>query len=319
MKQLLLLPSLALLSFAGLAQTQIGNSDFEQWESVSSGEEPVNWNSFMTAQGGFSGFADVQIEPSSDTRPGSTGITSARIWSRNAGFGVTANGNMTLGKINMGAIQASSTNNYNFSDTTTADHSEAFTDMPDSIVFWVKYSPNDLQEEARMKATLHDNYPYRDPEDATASNYVVATAELNYLHTNNQWVRKAVAFDYSGPASNVAYILVTFASNAVPGGGDPDDEVLIDDIELIYNSGGSANVAEEHQYPVHVYMSNEAKTLEFKVDATTPANYEVYNMAGAQVMSGAIEPTVKFEAPSGVYIVNVATDFGVKRFKVYHQ
>jgi hypothetical protein len=190
--------------------------------------------------------------------------------------------------------------------------------MPDSIVFWVKYSPNDLQEEARMKATLHDNYPYRDPEDATASDYVVATAELNYAHTNNLWVRKAVAFDYSGPASNVAYILVTFASNAVPGGGDPDDEVFIDDIELIYNSGGSAQVVEMETFPVHVIMNNNESTLEFKADAAINGTFEVYNMAGTQVMSGGIEPAVNFEAPSGIYIVNVATDSGVKQFKVYN-
>ena len=47
MKQIVLSALLAMLSFCGIAQTQIGNSDFEQWEGVSAGEEPVNWNSFM--------------------------------------------------------------------------------------------------------------------------------------------------------------------------------------------------------------------------------------------------------------------------------
>lgn len=39
--------------FSSLSQ-QIGNSDLELWDNVgSSTEEPSNWNSFKSAQGGF--------------------------------------------------------------------------------------------------------------------------------------------------------------------------------------------------------------------------------------------------------------------------
>lgn len=237
MKQVLLFTSFSFLALTTVAQTQLGNGDMELWEPVSAGSEPTNWNSFMTAGGGFNGFADVQIEQSTNVRPGSSGTSSARIWARNAGFGVIANGNMTLGKINMGAISASDPANYNWSDTSSANFSEAFTDMPDSIVFWANFYAPDAAQEARMKATLHDAYPYRDPEDANASQHVVAIAEHNYTSTNG-WVRIAVPFDYSGPVSTVEYILVTFTTNKVPGQGSVDDEVFIDDITLIYNSGG---------------------------------------------------------------------------------
>lgn len=217
------------------AQTQIGNSDMEMWESVSSDFEPVNWNSFLSAQGSLTGFAANQIEESSDIRPGSTGTKSARIWTRDAGFNVKANGNVTLGRINMGSITPSSSDNHNVSLTADPLFSEALTDTPDSIVFWVKYNAADGTSEARMKATLHDDYDYTDPETGTSADHVVATAVLNYSPT--AWTRVAVAFDYSGPATTNTYILVTFASNAIPGGGDVDDEVYIDDIELIYNGG----------------------------------------------------------------------------------
>jgi len=234
MKRILLLTLSAVLAGSVSAQGQIGNSDMENWESVGGDSEPVNWNSFLSAQGSLSGFSANQIEESTDVRPGSTGTSSARIWTRNAGFGVKANGNMTLGRINMGSVTPSSSDNYNISLTADPNFSEELTDTPDSIVFWVKYNAADGNSEARMKATLHDNYDYRDPEDAAASAHVVATAELNYSPTGG-WVRKAVAFDYSGPATGNTHILVTFASNATPGGGDVDDEVYIDDIELIYN------------------------------------------------------------------------------------
>ncbi len=316
MKQLILSASVAMLSFCGFAQTQIGNSDFEQWEAVSSGEEPVNWNSFMTASGGFSGFADVQVAQDSDVRPGSSGTKSARIWSRNAGFGVVANGNMTLGQVNMGAISASDPANHNITRTGDADFSEAFTDMPDSIVFWVKYEASDNQEEARMKATLHDDYDYKDPEDAASSAEVVATAELNFNPTGG-WVRMAVAFDYSGPASNVAYILVTFASNAVPGGGAVDDAVWVDDVELIYNGSG-AGLDEAAAFPMNVFMNNDKNELNFVANGEQ-GQFEVVDMTGAIVLSGKTAPTVAFDAPAGIYMVNVIVGNETKQFKIYQQ
>ncbi len=231
-----------LFSFSALlagnisAQTQIGNSGFETWEAVASNFEPTNWNSFLSAQGTFVGFAANQIEESSDVRPGSTGVKSARIWSRNAGFGVIANGNMTLGRINMGSTTASNPANHNLSLTADPTFSEALTDTPDSIVFWVKYNAASGSSLARMKASLHDTYDFRDPEDAASTPHKVATAELNFAPTG--WVRKSVPFDYVGPATANTFILLTFASNATPGGGAADDEVFIDDVQLIYNSAG---------------------------------------------------------------------------------
>ena len=97
MKKILLIT----LIFSGInfsfGQQQIANSDFESWEAVAGDEEPVNWNSFLSAQGAFAGFAANQIQSSSDVRPGSTGTKSCRIWSRST-FSIVANGNVTLGR-----------------------------------------------------------------------------------------------------------------------------------------------------------------------------------------------------------------------------
>lgn len=235
MKRILLFTITAVLASNVSAQGQIDNSDMEMWETVASDSEPVNWNSFLSAQGTWTSAAANQIEESSDVRPGSAGTKSARIWTRNAGFGVKANGNMTLGRINMGSITASSPDNHNISLTADSDFSQELTDMPDSIVFWVKYNAASGSSEARMKASLHDSYDYKDPEDAASTMHLVGSAVLNYSPT--AWVRMAVAFDYSGPATGNTHILVTFASNSIPGGGDVDDEVWVDDVQLIYNGG----------------------------------------------------------------------------------
>src|SRR5690606_33774632 len=113
-KTITVVMSLALTLFAN-AQTQIGNPGFEDWENVSGGyEEPVNWNSFLTAGGPLTSFAANQLENSTDVRPGSTGSRSVKLFSRST-LGIIANGNITLGKINMGSTSPSNSANYNAS------------------------------------------------------------------------------------------------------------------------------------------------------------------------------------------------------------
>lgn len=244
MKKRILLGVLVLSSAYTFGQMQIGNSGFENWESADSGEEPVNWNSFETAQGTWSGFGGVQIQQSSDVRPGSTGTKSARIYSTNPIGSTIANANLTLGIINMGSTTPSSSSNYNISLTGNPAFSEVLTDSPDSLVFWAKFTPasGSTTDSARVKATIHDAYDYRDPEDAASTMHVVATAVKNYATTNGQWVRFSIPFAYTGPASTPEFILITFTSNKTPGGGSENDQVWVDDVELIYNPTGNQQI-----------------------------------------------------------------------------
>ncbi|MFK7784414.1 MAG: hypothetical protein AB8B56_04810 [Crocinitomicaceae bacterium] len=315
MKRILLLSLSTVLTGAVFAQGQIGNSDMENWEAVAgSDEEPVNWSSFLTAQGSLISFAANQIEESSEVRPGTTGTKSARIWTRDAGFNVKANGNMTCGRINMGSISASSPDNHNISLTSDPDFSEALTDTPDSIVFWVKYNADDSGSEARMKATLHDDFDYTDPETGTSADHIVATAELNYSPTNDTWVRKSVPFNYSGPATVNTYILVTFASNAIPGGGDVDDEVFIDDVELIYND---ANTGEIPANDILVAMDNDLNMINVLTDSNLEGEYTIYNTAGQLVQSGDVASSIPFEERTGIYFFHINTAAGSYKFEIY--
>jgi len=242
MKRTILLGISILLTGVGISQMQIGNSNFELWEPVSSNSEPVNWNSFLTAQGTWSGAAANQIQQSTDVRPGSTGTSSCRINARST-LGIIANGNVTLGRINMGSTTPASSSNYNISLTNNTSFSEVMTNRPDSIVFWAKYIPGNgsTTNEARMKASVHGNYNYRDPEDANSTAQVVASAVQNYTQTNNQWVRFSVPFVYTTNPVTQAFILVTFTTNKDAGGGHASDVVFIDDVELKYNVAPIAN------------------------------------------------------------------------------
>ena len=314
MKKTLLLTIAGFFSFAGFGQGQIGNSDMEQWESVATGEEPVNWNSFLSGTGPFASFANDQVESSTDVRPGSTGTKSCRIFSLEI-FSIVANGNLTLGRINMGSITPTAPQNYNFSSTADVNFSEALTDHPDSIVFWAKFTPISGSGNARMKATLHTNYDYRDPEDAASSNEVVATAVLNYPSTVGSWVRFSAPFVYSGPAALASQtnILVTFTTNELGGGGTAADEVLIDDVELIYNPAG---LTENDNDGIVVSMNNFSNQININTASELDGTYSVYDVMGQIVQSGVISKEISFDKISGVYFVHLISNNKTYNFEI---
>lgn len=312
MKKIVLL-TFVFTSIISYSQTQIGNSDLESWENVASDQEPTNWNSFLTADGSLSGFGANQIEPSSDVRPGSSGVKSARIWSRDAAFGIIANGNMTLGRIHMGSVTATGSGNYNKSVISDPNFSEAFTDNPDSLVFWAKFNPISSSSNARVKATIHNNNEYRDPQDSASDGYVVDIAELNFPSTNGQWQRFSIPFENVGPATTRAFILVTFTTNETPGGGDADDELFIDDIELIYNPVAGL---EEQTSQLDVWLNNNTNQLNVKGDYTE-GSYQIYTTSGALVQSGNLENVIDFNQLPGVYFVRVQTNNGVSQYQIF--
>ena len=247
MKKLLLNVSLlvAFLFTSNLifAQYQLTNSGFEDWESVSqsskSGQEPTQWNSFITMQTKSSLYNSARankVESSTDVRPGTTGTKSAKIWSTSV-IGVVANGNLTTGRIYGGSMTASdASGNYNFSDPSSdAAYKHSFAGKPDSIATWLKFVPSSISTEARVSAIIHENSRYQDPEATTYSN-VVAKAQTNFFPTSDKgWQRISVPFVYEGNKTP-AYILVSYTTNKTPGKGSANDALYIDDAEMIYNS-----------------------------------------------------------------------------------
>lgn len=239
MRKILLSLSLLTLTLQASAQTQVGNSNFEGWGSNSgtiSGLKPTNWNSFEGASGSaflIGAYGNSTLGRSTQVRPGSTGIYAAKIWSKTI-FGVVANGNMTLGKINMGSSTANDPSNYNATVTGDANFSEAFTDSPDSLVVWVRFYAASASSQARVSAVIHTNTNFKDPNDVTGVN-VVAKAINNFTSGGAVWKRLSVPFDYNpSPSGPAAYVIATFTTNATPGGGANNDSLIVDDMELVY-------------------------------------------------------------------------------------
>ena len=222
-------------------------------------DEPQGWHSFGTADGLMADFVKAntfQFIQSSEVRPGSKGSNSALL-SSNIMFGVKANGNCTNGRINAGSMTADdAAGNYNYSDPDSTGFNTPFNGRPDSIVFWTKYQPanhevaNDSNK-ARMNTVITTNARYQDPEEA--DNYgdiVLGKATINYAATSDMgWQRLAVPFEYvaANNGKAPAYILTTFTTNMVPGGGTSYqtsgknkvtalDSVYVDDVEVVYNN-----------------------------------------------------------------------------------
>ena len=270
------LPEPILVLFAGNAVRSntyvLPNGGLEgAWTS----NEPQGWHSFGTATGLMADFVTsntYQFIPSTEVRPGSEGTQSAML-SSDMLFGVKAYGNCTNGQINAGSMTADSpADNYNFSDPANNGFNTAFQGRPDSIVFWAKYQPADLDpanevNKARMSTIITTNARYQDPETDDYSAVKIGEAVVNYAATSSMgWQRIAVPFQYTGINGEPAYILTTFTTNQVPGGGSSHttggslskknvlDTVYLDDIELIYNKAltSFAMDADELQFNNHI-------------------------------------------------------------------
>ncbi len=283
------------------AQQQIGNSNMEAWDNIGADtEEPTNWNGFETASGGLSIFASQQVSRSTTIRSGASGMYCARIFSRSI-LGIVANGTLTLGRINMGSTTVTDISaNYNISLTNDLNFSEALTSMPDSIVFWAKYTAASNQQ-ARIHAITHDAFDVHDPIDAASSPHVISTAAYNFS-PNTAWVRHSVPFTSFiqpplPPLPTPAYILVTFATNAIAGGGAANDEVLIDDIQLIYNS--SVGITESSSNIPFAHYSTENGLL----ITESNQNYHIFNLSGQLIKSGLDSELNGSKLNSGVYIL----------------
>ena len=217
---------------------QIPNSDFENWASNT---EPGNgWNSFESAKGGAAD-AGKGFAPNPEKVAGYNSNAAVRLISKEAGvlfWKEKANGNLTTGRVNMGAMSPNDPSNHNYTDLSSSSHSLQFAGTPDAVSCMAKFksggSPN-----GRGQFILHDKYGYKDPEtsnEAGYENHKIALAAIVIPETSD-WKYFEAKFDYTDNVAPVGeqYMLASFTTNPTPG-GSINDELIIDDVRLIYYS-----------------------------------------------------------------------------------
>lgn len=239
---------------------QMPNSDFETWSDKNNA--PRHWHGFESPKGRHAGSAksNTKLVSSKWIRPGSAGSKSALLTCSKI-LGIIANGTMTNGVLNAGAMKADDAANHSETDlsSTSKDaNGDPFSTpiyaKPDAVKFWMRFVQADPSATAdypyaAFNAVVTDGTYYQDPEDKTYHNKVaVAAPNLESMRAGD-WRQVTCDFDYAKYASNKAdakAILMTFSTNATPGKGSAvtssfklvkADSVFIDDLELVYNAG----------------------------------------------------------------------------------
>jgi hypothetical protein len=299
--KILAIASTFLVGAVAFSQQQIDNANFENWENVgSNNEEPNDWNSFYTASGGLSGQAIKTVWRESAPANVHSGSYAAKIVTGST-FGISVNGNLTCGRVNMGSTSATDPSNHNHTVTSDGAFNHVLTERPDSIVFWAKYAPNS-GDNGSVAAILHDNFDYKFPESGTSPDHAIAYAQQTFGSTSGNYVRFSVAFDYASGASSspAAYILINLTSSAAPGGGASGSTLYIDDLELIYNPRITTSSVSPLSYSV-------TNTLSDNIDVPFTVSYgpmDPGNVFTAQLS----DATGNFNLPTNIGTLNSTTD-----------
>ena len=247
MKKFITLISLAMMSLAALAgtdnQPNIQNGGFEDWgvyidAPASQAAEPRYWHSFSSASGTWASLAGEHCFKSSDAHSGnySVKLQATSVW------GQVANGTVTTGRLNAGSVKADDSANHSEVDMSKTEtdwngdpYYQVLEARPDSIAFWVKFSTGKAGTLANMSAYITDGTYYQAPEDKTYNNKV-GWAEYPSIAACSEWKRISVPFTYADNGLEPKAIMLTFSTCATPGGGNGDEVLLVDDVELIYKS-----------------------------------------------------------------------------------
>lgn len=287
---------------------QFDNSGFEQWTTRAS--EPVHWHSSGTATGSYAGMLSSQVEATIQTRPGSSGIKSIRIFPKSV-WGITANGNLTNGRMNAGSMSASGSGNYNYTQRSQSLYNTPINSVPDSIVVWVCFRSESSSQKAQLHAVVHGNADYKLIADGTEepTNMRVASARCNFTRTSPangvyNWTRLSIPFVKDGPCNDPRYILFTITTNQNPGQGSTNDDLFVDDIQLIYNP----NRVEENEITCELSPNPFTNQLHIKA-LETIHNIGIYDLQGhcirsLETASNDISLDLG-DLPSGLYLIQL--------------
>ena len=218
---------------------QLPNAGFEQWDGGYD-KEPTHWNTFESSDGSYASLAsDNHHYRRSGHRPGGTGNYYLTIYTKSI-IGIKANGNMTTGRIHAGSMSAASEENYNYTQRSNSDHCRPFTATPDSMYVWVSFYAANSSSVAQVEAIIHGDNDFRAPNHVgDASKYkgraVAQTTRTSSSASQVSWQQLKVPFVYDGN-TEAAYILVNLTTNNVPGSGEKNDSLSVDDIEFIYSA-----------------------------------------------------------------------------------
>jgi hypothetical protein len=324
-----LLISLMLTGVAAMAQPQLENTGFENWENLTSNtREPNEWNSIKTGGGNASTPNGFVVDRSTTVRPGTAGLYSALVETKNflvVVVNVTVNGVVTNGRVEAPTFQAA--DGYIRTKTDDQNFYTSITDRPDSIVVWVNYQPSG-NDQGSFEVILHDvvdnglnagqmgSLPESGNSQGNNTPQTIGHAGQNFTASTNGWTRVALPFTYND-SRTPQYILFT-ATSSGQGTAVVGSKMYIDDIALIYHIVGtpsaySAYVNATNSYPLTVDFSTNGTPVastDFVVEMSDAngsfANPTVIGTLNTSAAQGTINCVVPAGTPAGTgYLIRV--------------
>jgi len=235
-----------------MAQNQINNPGFEEWEDVGVGtDEPTHWSSIKTSDNELlNPSAPVVWGRSTDAH---SGMYSLKLFNV-ATFGIVASGTITNGQVH---TVIPITDGYVFTNEGNDLYHTAFTRRPDSLVGWYKCSPA-TGDFATVKFVLHKGYLELPGNEAN----IIATAYIELpQQTITQWTRFSTPFVYVSDENPEYFLSVITSGNgydAVLG-----SEAWYDDFAFVYNSDGIEEQTLNHFYALQRgdYLQVDTKNI----------------------------------------------------------
>lgn len=314
MKKTLLFTACMFVTAIGFSQTQFENPSFETWEAVGNPEEePTEYSSLKTADA-LAGLAPQVLWQTSTAHTGSYAAR-LEVAAFNIGCFCNPNGIMTNGRVH---AELTAANGYVFTDPADAQWNTPFTDRPDSLVGWIQYDPQN-GDVGKVEVLLHDNTAEGKLPVAAgpAPAHWVGKARYDITSASASWVRFSVPFVYFNNNSPDYILLV-----ATPGDStiaEAASELLIDDVELIYNPNlvsVTPPATQNIDVGVNGNMLTVTETPNSGVTATITREWKFATTAGGPYSSFTGPETGTTYTPNfaaaDIYYVVCETDFGTE-------
>jgi hypothetical protein len=279
------------------AQDQIENSDFENWENIgSSDEEPNDWSSVKSSDNSFlSNTAPQVISRSNDSHSGSYSLK----LKNETIFGIVANGIATTGRVH---AETNPNNAYVYTDQNNTEYNQNFTDKPDSLTGWYKYSPQG-NDKGDIQVLLHSGYTEMPTSDQ--SNWI-GIAKNEFSGTNSNWMRFSTPFNYmnnSTPSFMLSVISSGDSTIAIDG-----SELLIDDLTLVYNTNSNVNVSSALYSKCELWFNNDV--IYFKnLNINNEYLLKIYDLTGKNIVNRKINSADSnytfYDLRKGIYVAEL--------------
>jgi len=297
-QHIILLLLVSIFTFSLSAQ-QFENASFENWEDAGTvKEEPVNWSSIKTSDGGtnVNNAAPVVWWQSDDAHSGNYSVELKNI----PVLGIIATGTITSGRLHASFLISES---YSFTDPEDSQWNSPLTKKPDSVALWVKYFPEG-SDTARCQFSIHTGEGSLPPRPENIEGRI-GYAEINITETIDTWTRVTAPFEYFNE-NTPEYILTIITAGA---GWNPIQGSMAryDDLELIYNPNSIGDKAKSGAY---IYASGNTIYLDkLPQDLLKDASIDVLNLNGQLVYSAPLTSNTvnldKGKITQGLYLVRI--------------